>query len=286
MLLKEVTLYCGKGANQKVWNESLTKNKQKQAKKLDVGHIDTTYERYKVWLEWEKSEKHPAQMGILLHEDIVLTSLAQPGKVVYGLTLYTASPPKANTVKYKLFETYNGGDNYAQKLTVVRLQRNLSADATVNFIQIPTEEPPIVGKVCGMVSVGRKFNESSEVLAIIKPPDICGNSHKLRDKDLCVGLYEEGKRTHCSYFYDGSPLICNDTLTCISAAIKPCNETKARICMSVFHYSDWIKEAIKRIRKLEDDEDPLEDEDKEKGYDLKPLWILYIFIANMCFMII
>lgn len=278
-----INLIISGNANERLFDEFLNENTARMGKVLDKGHIDSAYIPYKVWLEWDKSEHRPAQIGVLLYEDIVLTSFAKPGKVVYGLSQYTKDPPRVNTVKYKLLETYKGDDDLPQSLTIVRLQRNLQSSVSVNFIQIPSAAPPPEGEVCGMVTVGRQFNEFSEVLAVIKPPTACEKTHKLREKDICVDLRDKGRRnrTHCNQFYDGSSLICDDKLICIAAAITPCNEDESRICMSVFHYSDWIKKAIKRIRELDDDEDPLFVE-TAKGYHLKPLGVLYIFIANIC----
>uniref|UniRef100_A0A1B0A9Y6 Septin-type G domain-containing protein n=2 Tax=Glossina TaxID=44049 RepID=A0A1B0A9Y6_GLOPL len=149
-----INLIISGNANERLFDEFLNKNTARVGKVLDKGHIDSAYIPYKVWLEWDKSENRPAQIGVLLYADIVLTSFAKPGKVVYGLSQYTEYPPRVNTVKYKLLETYKGDDDLPQSLTVVRLQRNLPSSVNVNFMPIPSAAPPAEGKFTSIETPG------------------------------------------------------------------------------------------------------------------------------------
>uniref|UniRef100_A0A1B0BEK9 Peptidase S1 domain-containing protein n=1 Tax=Glossina palpalis gambiensis TaxID=67801 RepID=A0A1B0BEK9_9MUSC len=226
------------------------------------------YSKYAVYLGWQNKRDVQTLMacGIILSKDIVLTSYTNEvknedihdkhkkinGYVVYGLAKYLKNSPKANLLSWDVSINYER-DPFAQpfgvQLALIKTNNNMKFDKRANPMPLPRKQ---LDENADCVVVGL-INTSVilETKAIIIPEKECVEQFKdkIYNGAICVDLPPDSdmEESHCSLFFNGSPLVCNGELAGVISWQGICNGSKPHLATSVYKFRDWITDQMKQL---------------------------------------
>lgn len=242
--------------------------KQKLAKYPPKLADVSKYSKYAVYLGWPNKRDVQTLMacGIILSKDIILTSYTNEvenedthdkhkkinGYVVYGLAKYLKKFPKANLLSWDVSVNYER-DPFAHpfgvQLALIKTKNNMKFDKRANPMPLPRQqldenaECVVVGLINASVIL--------ETKVIIVPKNECVEQfkEKIYIGAICVDLPPDSdtEESHCSLFFNGSPLVCNGELTGVINWQGICNGSKPHLATSVYIFKNWITDHMKQL---------------------------------------
>uniref|UniRef100_A0A1A9WUP5 Peptidase S1 domain-containing protein n=1 Tax=Glossina brevipalpis TaxID=37001 RepID=A0A1A9WUP5_9MUSC len=229
----------------------------------------SAYSQHTVYLGWPNKygAKTVMACGVILSENIVLTSYTNEreneemygknkkidGYIVFGIPKYLRNFPKVHLRSWSKSTNYESGTfpkPFGIQLAIIRTDENMKLNERANPMPLPGK-PVDVNAECVVVGLG-EAGVVVETKAIImhrnKCVQILPNAY---DGAICVDLPRDSdlEDSHCTLFFDGSPLVCNGELTGMISWQEMCNGIKPRIAASIYKFKGWIMQSMEKLQK-------------------------------------